>query len=329
MVQLIKTIFQSTLLYASHIWMNKKNMTEINVFWYKLLKSSVGAVLNVRQSLAGLILGLPPIEIVNRITLVKHYLKLSKKINAEDRLIEDIQECLSDGVIPSTLRHGLREVFNFLNWKLNCHPKKFSNIDVEVVKSYDLENIFALTPAATLYTKQLMTRYTEHLWQSSVDNEFMLEGYSIIPKASCSTLQIERNVTRDEEVLVMSLFYENNLLNSSLYKINAAKFTTGECECGDGLQTAYHIVMECNLVSESRRQLCFEILEELIGVDDAEVSSCVTLLNGSRSPKFIAALLDIVRTTKVDLRTKVTLASSKQKDSGAGGSSSEQKTKKV
>ena len=33
MVQLIKTIFQSTLLYASHIWMNKKNMTEINVFW--------------------------------------------------------------------------------------------------------------------------------------------------------------------------------------------------------------------------------------------------------------------------------------------------------
>ena len=329
MVQLIKTIFQSTLLYASHIWMNKKNMTEINVFWYKLLKSSVGAVLNVRQSLAGLILGLPPIEIVNRITLVKHYLKLSKKINTEDRLIEDIQECFSDGEIPSTLRHGLREVFNFLNWKLNCYPKKFSNIDVEVVKSNDLENIFALTPAATLYTKQLMISYTEHLWQSSVDNEFMLEGYTIIPKASCSTLQIERTVTRDEEVLLMSLFYQNNLLNSSLYKINTAKFTTGECECGDGLQTAYHIVMDCNLVSEARRQLCFKILEELIGVNDAEVSSCVTLLNGSRSPKFISALLDVVRTTKVNLRTKVTLASSKQKDSEACSSSTEQKTKKV
>ena len=185
---------------------------------------------------------------------------------------------------------------------------------MEVVKSNDLEKIFALTPAATMYTKQLMVRYTEHLWQSSVDNEFMLEGYSIIPKASCSTLEIVRNVTRDEEVLLMSLFYENNLLNSSLYKINRAKFTTGECECGDGLQTAYHIVMECSLVSESRRQVCFEILEELIGVSDAEVSSCVTLLNGSRSPKFISALLDVVRTTNVNLRTKVTLASSKQKD---------------
>ena len=80
---------------------NQQNVTEINIFWYKLLiKSSVGAVLNVRQSLAGLILGLPPIEIVNRITLVKHYLKLSKKINAEDRLIDDIQECFSDGIIP-------------------------------------------------------------------------------------------------------------------------------------------------------------------------------------------------------------------------------------
>ena len=60
-----------------------------------------------------------------------------------------------------------------------------------------------------------------------------------------------------------------------------------------------------------------------------EVSSCVTLLNGSRSPKFIAALLDVLRTTKVDLRTKVTLRSSKQKDSEACGSSIEQKTKKV
>ena len=74
----------------------------------------------------------------------------------------------------------------------------------------------------------------------------------------------------------MSLFYKNNLLNSSLYKINAAKFTTGECECGDGLQIAYHIAMECNLASESRRQLCIGILKELIGVNDAEVSSCVT-----------------------------------------------------
>ena len=36
-----------------------------------------------------------------------------------------------------------------------------------------------------------------------------------------------------------------------------------------------------------------------------------------------------VRTTKVDLRTKMTLRSSKQKDSGACGSSIEQKTKKV
>ena len=78
--------------------------------------------------------------------------------------------------------------------------------------------------------------------------------------------------------------------------------------------------MECSLVSESRRQVCFEILEELIGVSDAEVSSCVTLLNGSRSPKFISALLDVVRTTNVNLRTKVTLASSKQKDSACGTS---------
>ena len=62
-----------------------------------IVGSSEGAVIN------GLILGLPPIEIVNRITLVKHYLKLLKKINTEDRPIEDIQECFSDGETPDTI----------------------------------------------------------------------------------------------------------------------------------------------------------------------------------------------------------------------------------
>ena len=72
-MQLIKTIFQACLFYASHIWMKDTNMQDINRLWYKIIKSSVGAVLNIRRSLAEVILGIPPIMIMNKVSKIKHY----------------------------------------------------------------------------------------------------------------------------------------------------------------------------------------------------------------------------------------------------------------
>ena len=52
MVQLIRSLFLSCLLYGSPIWMNRKNMKDINSLLYKILKNTVGAVFNVRQSIS-------------------------------------------------------------------------------------------------------------------------------------------------------------------------------------------------------------------------------------------------------------------------------------
>ena len=41
LIQLIRTLFLSTLFYAGHIWINDKTMKEINTVWYKIVKSKV------------------------------------------------------------------------------------------------------------------------------------------------------------------------------------------------------------------------------------------------------------------------------------------------
>ena len=67
MVQLMKTIFISCICYGGLIWIKPKNTSEINKLWYKIIKSSVGAVFNIKKSTAEIILGIPPLEILNKI----------------------------------------------------------------------------------------------------------------------------------------------------------------------------------------------------------------------------------------------------------------------
>ena len=75
-VQLLKTLFLSSLFYAGNIWINPKSIKQINSLWYKIIKATVGAVFNIKLSLGELILGLPPLETLNQIHQIKHYLKI-------------------------------------------------------------------------------------------------------------------------------------------------------------------------------------------------------------------------------------------------------------
>ena len=75
MLYLVKTLFISKLSYASPIWATEKNLHQINSLWYKILKSITGAVLNVGQNIAEVILGVPPLQIQTKINSIKHFLK--------------------------------------------------------------------------------------------------------------------------------------------------------------------------------------------------------------------------------------------------------------
>ena len=76
-IRLTETLVSSCIQYAGIVWLNWRSIKEVEVIWYKIIKSAVGAVFNVRKSLIETIVGVPPITITNRINTVKHFLKLN------------------------------------------------------------------------------------------------------------------------------------------------------------------------------------------------------------------------------------------------------------
>jgi len=311
MVQLIKSIFQSCLFYASHIWMRHDNMTDINRLWYKILKSSVGAVLNVRQDIAEVILGIPPIPIMNKISRIKHCLKLKLADNStpDDRLVELFKTHLAHRSC-SPLTDAVKDVFHFLQWKLSSHPEGFTDNDSQIIENKSFDDFFLISDAAS-YSKSSMRLYTEYTWQQRLTNKFLLDGYALAPRPSCATLPLQKYLPREIEVLLMSMFYDNNLLNSSLFKVNKKKFQTADCECEQSIQDSYHILLECKLTDPNLRKKCIDLMASILPPGEISVRSHLSILNCSRSEDFIATVLSILQSSKVPLRRKVVLASNK------------------
>ena len=88
-----------------------------------------------------------------------------------------------------------------------------------------------------------MNKYIEYLWQSSVRNEYQLEGNYILPQPKVQPLPIRRGLARKTEVLLLSLFYENNLLNSFLHRYKSDIYISPLCDCGMEIQTPHHSKM--------------------------------------------------------------------------------------
>jgi hypothetical protein len=160
--------------------MKDTNMQDINRLWYKIIKSSVGAVLNIRRSLAEVILGIPPIMIMNKVSKIKHYLKLSQNATPWDTLAESVSIHIQLGQ-SVVVRTSMREVFEFLKWKSETLSSDFSEQDKDIVRRKEFSEFFKISMQASFYTKALMTQYTEHLWQSSIRNEYLLDGYNTFP----------------------------------------------------------------------------------------------------------------------------------------------------
>ena len=164
MIQIIKTLWLSSLYYAGHIWMNRNNIQDINSLFYKIIKSTVGAVFNTRQSLVAMMLGLPPLCSVNKINKVKHYLKINMTSLKEDRLRDLIKKELQKKQM-NEVHHSTRQVFQFLKWKLRYYPNGLTENDVQIIQSTHLVEFFSLSPKACKYTKDIMNKYQEFIWQ--------------------------------------------------------------------------------------------------------------------------------------------------------------------
>jgi hypothetical protein len=298
MVELTRTLFLSCLFYGSHLWMNQKNMKDINSLYYKILKSTVGAVFNVRHSLTEIILGLPPVNIQNQVNQIKHYLKIITSEVQDDPLLKTIQQITSSNSIPSDMHNIFRSVFKFLRWKLQRRPEQVSQEDQIIIQQSDFTKFHLLSRSCGLYTKDLMKKYTELLWSASTENEFLNEGQSVIPKPSCTPLYLNPNTDRKTEVLIMSVFYDNNLMNSFLYRHSISDISSPLCHCGSEDQTAAHVILRCEQVNEDLR-VCAR--NSLVG------ESSIDLLNMSRDKSFMNILQEIIHNQRNFLRSTIEL----------------------
>ena len=109
----------------------------------------------------------------------------------------------------------------------------------------------------------------------------------------------------------MSMFYNNNLLNSFLYKTQRNQCSSPMCPCGDGEQTALHILTDCNIVPSSTRNVIIEcmMLHNMIEDEDNLVADEVSILNCSRDPIFFIKLcLSIILSNNPPIHSKIVLS---------------------
>ena len=146
MVQLIKTMFIPKLQYAGHIYLTEENLGIINKLWYKILKTTIGAVLNISVVVAEVTLGLPPLDLQTKINRIKHFLKLNILPIPGDKYLQTIiNKYDSHKRSPSILHTSLKEVFHFLDWKSKHYPSQFTESDKTAISTSNLKKNMAIS----------------------------------------------------------------------------------------------------------------------------------------------------------------------------------------
>ena len=310
MLELVKTLFISKMKYAAHIWMTESNTTEIRKLWYHIIKSIIGAVLNLNQSVAEVILGVPPILIQAKVDGIKHFLKLnlSTTQQVQDRYTSFLISSITDPNTPSmAVINKFKPTFKFLQWKARKYNGHFTANDKLIIEGNTYEKFFQLSSKSCSYTSKIMNTYIEtELWAATLKNQFHTEGYAKHPIPSCAVLPIPSNTTREIEVLLMSLYYKNNLLNDSMWKIG--KVSSPLCSsCKEEEETADHIIFRCNSISVELHEEAknnYRIANHLDENDYID-ADFIGLLNASRHQPFTQSCLKIIKCA--NLRTSIIL----------------------
>ena len=309
LVCLAKTFMFSTLFYGSLVWQTNANLMQLNRIWYKVAKSAIGAVFNVQQAIAEVVLGVPPLSVMGRIVSVKHYLK-ALCTSPDDIHRNFLLEEVKSG--NSTIISQMKDVRRFIEWKHGSHAGSIPSYDLPLLNdAMSIEELFELSKKTCHYSKRLMIGFTEFLWQENLQHQLQLEGWSQIPKVSLAPLPLPHGTTREMEVLVMSLFYKNNLLNSFLFRFDRARWESPLCLCGEEEQTAVHLLTSCTFTEEDIRKEANYLLSLGNVVQNGRLDSFghVSMLNCSRDPRFIRICKSMVENESLNLRTHISLSS--------------------
>ena len=187
------------------------------------------------------------------------------------------------------------------------YPTNINEEDKNIIINGNIAEYFSLSPDTCKYTKNQINKYIEGLWSKSLQNEFNMQGHSMVPRPTCSPLVISRDISRDVEVLIMSLLYPNNLLNLLMHSYNSGLYQSPLCSCGIEEQTPNHLLYRCSLIDNDLRAESYSYLKHSIGTDAADVDHYITILNASRDERFMHTVGVIMELQRDNLRLSVEL----------------------
>ena len=291
---------------AGIIWINNRSIQEVEKVWYKTLKSAIGAVFHIKQSLAEAIVGIPPISVANKVNSTKHLLKLNLLSQEDNPLKIFVTKHLSD-YSHSSLSNKAKDAMQFLKWKREHCPDCFNVNDRSIFETGQLDQFAELSVKACSYTKGQKQKYTELLWQSSIDNQFQIEGFFGSPKVSTSKLKFPRSTTRDFETMFLSLFYPNNLMKEFLYRYDSRRYNSPSCPCGNGCQNSHHLLLNCEFIDEEKRSLADEFMGGKESHYNDTYAGNAFLISWSRNPKFFKICTEIMTEASTFLLTEIEL----------------------
>ena len=137
------------------------------------------------------------------------------------------------------------------------------------------------------------------LWQQSLESRLQQMGQRRAPWVSTQNIPLPAMINRHTGVLQLSMFYQQNLLNSFLHLAQRKKCVSPLCVCQKGEQTLFHLLVECELINSTLRDNLLTLLisgnKWAIYSDRGYVpADYISLLNCSRSYVFIQKCLEVL-----------------------------------
>ena len=207
----------------------------------------------------------------------------------------------------SPLAGKMKDVYQFFVWKAHHFPMNFTTVDLKIINNLELESFADLSTSSCTYTRGQMRKYSEILWQGTINSQFQSEGYNESPKVSVDKIKIPIMVDRKLETLVLSLFYPNNLLNGFLHKYDPVKYKSPLCTCGTNEQNAEHILLYCPLVDPHLRTQMSDILFSSYDHKSSLQITYPYLISWCRNKDFIKLCIKIIRSARTFLKVEIIL----------------------
>ena len=207
----------------------------------------------------------------------------------------------------SSLSNKAKDAMQFLKCKREHYPDCFNVNDRSIIETGQLDQFAELSVKACSYTKGQIHKYTELLWQSSIDNQFQIEGFFGSPKVSTSKLKFPPSTTREFETKFLSLFYPNNLMKEFLYRYDSRRYNSPSCPCGNGCQNSHHLLLNCKFIDEEKRSLAAEFMGGKESHYNDTYAGKAFLISWSRNPKFFKICTEIMTEASTFLLTEIEL----------------------